>query len=440
MPAAARVRAVRSLSALVCAAILGGSVRTHAADDAAAAPRETKSTRESFASSWSWNEGLHYGIDVPDVGDTWDTGELRWRPLLRGTVGLRLAIDAAGVFQGGRGDDQETDVGARRSYLYGDGNVTGFRKPVSYKFEVGTVDGRFSLRNASIAVHDLPYAGTLRMGAFDAPMSLSMLTSSRATPLMERGLAVEAFAPGTLAGIGLTNHLARERIVWAVGTFGEGRDADVGDSSQAAARLIGRLVWLPWRRPEDLLHVGASTSWAFSPADTIRFASRPESFFAPEVADTGDIDAGQSVVVGLEAVWVRDRLSVQGEHLHAIVLRDGPSNLSFRGSYGMASWFLTNDRRTYDDGAAAFGSLVPSRPVSWRKRQLGALEIAARWSLLDLVDGGVRGGRVSELMGGINWYLNRWVRLQVNVGWSHAVGGPRPGDAAVLQTRFDLLV
>ena len=36
--------------------------------------------------------------------------------------------------------------------------------------------------------------------------------------------------------------------------------------------------------------------------------------------------------------------------------------------------------------------------------------------------------------------IYRLGRLQFNVGWSHANGGPRPGDAAVLQTRFDLLI
>ena len=84
--------------------------------------------------------------------------------------------------------------------------------------------------------------------------------------------------------------------------------------------------------------------------------------------------------------------------------------------------------------------MVSARPLSWSARQIGAVEVALRWSYLDLTDGDVRGGQASELMSGINWYWNRYVRLQFNVGWSHASGGPRPGDAAVLQPRFDLLI
>jgi phosphate-selective porin OprO/OprP len=104
----------------------------------------------------------------------------------------------------------------------------------------------------------------------------------------------------------------------------------------------------------------------------------------------------------------------------------------------MAGWFLTHDMRVYDDAAAAFASLEPSRPLSWKARQIGAVEVAARGSYVDLADDDIRGGTASALTSGINWYWNRYVRIQLNVGYVHASGGPRPGDAAVLQARFDL--
>jgi hypothetical protein len=40
----------------------------------------------------------------------------------------------------------------------------------------------------------------------------------------------------------------------------------------------------------------------------------------------------------------------------------------------------------------------------------------------------------------ISWYWNRYARIQFNVGYAHASGGPRPGDYAILQTRLDLLI
>ena len=410
------------------------------ADDTVEPPSPPRSFEiRGYASSLSWHDGLYYGIDAPDLPATIEAGDLRWRPLVRGQIGLRLAVDAAGVREHGRFIPLDQDVAVRRAYFYADGDIQPGWKPVSFKLEIGSVDDRFSLRNASIAVHEIPYAGTFRLGTFDAPMSLSWLTSSRATPLMERGMAVDAFDPGTLSGLQLSNALPQQRMTWAFGFFSEGSDADTGDSSNVPARFVGRATWLPWRSAEDLLHVGVSTSWAFS-TNEIHFRSRPESFLAHYVVDTGDLDASQAVVVAAESVWVRDRLSVQGEYMNATVLRNADSDVNFGGFYVMTSWFLTADTRNYVDAEAAFGALVPSHPLSWKARQIGAVELAARWSIADLTDADVRGGRASVVTSGLNWYLNRFVRLQFNVGWSHANGGPRPGDAAILQTRFDLLI
>jgi phosphate-selective porin OprO/OprP len=410
-------------------------------DDTVPVAREQR--LQGYAFGWSWDKGVHYGVDVPDLPEMVQEHdvELRWRPLLRGNVGIRLGVDAVGVRQHGDWVDADDDVGVRRAYLYADGHVQRVLKPLSYKLEIGSVDGRFSLRNASLAVHEIPYAGTFRIGTFDAPMSLEYLTSSRATPLMEQGLVVEALVPGTLSGGMLSNHVASRRVTWALGFFSKGADADVGDDSDALARLISRLTWLPWRAADGLLHLGLSSGWAFVPIGEVHYQSRPESFFAPFTVDTGEIDARHSFVLGAESAWVRGRASVQGEYMQAIVRRDDDAaDSTFGGFYLMGSYFLTPDSRSYDDSAAAFASLEPTRPVSWSARQIGAIEAAARLSFVDLTSGDVRGGRGLVLMSGINWYLNRYVRLQFNVGYSHSSGGPRPGDAAVLQTRFDLLI
>ena len=431
---------IRHLHLACCAILLLQGIPGHAADDTDAPPDAQEIKVKAWVSSWSWNQGLHYGIDGPDFEETWKTGSLQWRELLRGDLGLRVAIDAAGMHQGGRFIPLEKNVAVRRAYVYANGSIVGLWKPVSFKFELGEVDDRFSLRDASIAFHEIPYAGTFRLGAFDAPMSLSMLTSSRATPLMERGLVVDAMAPGSLAGLQLSNRLAPQRVTWAFGFFSEGDDADTGDSSRAPARFVGRATWLPWQTAEEFLQVGLSGSWAFSPSERMRFRSRPECFLAPYVVDTGDIPAQQSVLVDLEGVWVRDRLSVQGEYLNGTVLHDASGSANLGGFYLMTSYFLTPDRRAYNEDEAAFGALVPSHPLSWRERQVGAFEVAFRWSYIDLTDRDVRGGRASILMSGLNWYWNRYVRLQFNAGWSHASGGPRPGDAAILETRFDLMI
>jgi len=59
-----------------------------------------------------------------------------------------------------------------------------------------------------------------------------------------------------------------------------------------------------------------------------------------------------------------------------MVLRDEGAERLFGGFYLMANWFLTPDSRVYDDSAAAYASLEPTRLLSKRT------EAAARGRLV----------------------------------------------------------
>jgi phosphate-selective porin OprO/OprP len=109
--------------------------------------------------------------------------------------------------------------------------------------------------------------------------------------------------------------------------------------------------------------------------------------------------------------------------------------MSLAGAY-----LLTGEVRPYDREQAAFGQVVPARPLSLRQRRLGAAELAARWSWLDLDDGDVRGGRMHVLGAGINWYWNRWVRWQANYELALVDGGSLDGRLHVFQARFQLVL
>ncbi len=91
-----------------------------------------------------------------------------------------------------------------------------------------------------------------------------------------------------------------------------------------------------------------------------------------------------------------------------------------RGFYVQTSYFLTGERNT-GDGTGGFPTIIPNRPlnVSQGEYGIGAWEIAAQFSELNVGDGDIRRGfadpkwatRLDELMVGVNWWPNKYVRV-----------------------------
>ena len=105
-------------------------------------------------------------------------------------------------------------------------------------------------------------------------------------------------------------------------------------------------------------------------------------------------------------------------------------NPTFGGWYLHASWIITGETKPYTVAAlnneiGGFQQPVPSRPFSLRGDSWGAWELVARYSDMDLdwnprqvqtttQLAGIVGGRQRIFDIGVNWYMNRNVKLQVH--------------------------
>ena len=187
-----------------------------------------------------------------------------------------------------------------------------------------------------------------------------------------------------------------------------------------------------------LLHLGAAVSYVFSDASDIRYQARPESHLAPFLVDTGDIQAQNATQLGLEAAYVRGPFSLQSELTGSWIADTASGGRAFWGAYAYASWFLTGEHRAYDKAGGVFGRFAPEEILAPFKNRWGAVEVGTRFSFLNLDDGPIRGGRMTVLMPGVNWYWNQHLRLQANYGWAMVHEGPHPGDLHILQARLQL--
>ena len=362
---------------------------------------------------------------------------------LSGSFGARMEVDAALFATTGNLTGFDDGAQVRRLRLSAGGDCI-LLVPVSYYLELGYGGGDFYLNQSSLAFPEIKYLGRPLIGQFQAPMGLDLITSSRDITFMEPAAPLQAIGPGIEAGLQIGQPVWHERATWTLGLFAPGAGAiEYGNASPNYGAVMGRVTWLAVDQLDlehpsanRCLHLGLSGSGQFSFNSSVRYRSRPESYLAPHLIDTGDMAASGATTIAAEVAWVNGPFSVQGEFIQAFVQQDSGGSLHFGGGYAEVSWYLTGESRPYDRAEGRFKRLIPRRNFSFgRGGGWGALEVAARFSHTDLSDGAVQGGRLDLLMTGVNWYLHPHVRWLFNGGVGRVGGGLNNGDIFIFQTR-----
>jgi phosphate-selective porin OprO and OprP len=363
---------------------------------------------------------------------------------LSGTIGGTLEVDGAGFVTTHNLSGFDDGIQLRRALISAQGNCI-LVFPVGYLIQLGYIPNAFYLNEAYLLSPNIDYLGPVQIGVFGPPMGLDLITSSRDLAFMEPASPLQAIAPPTEAGLQVGHPVFNQRATWALGLFGDAAaSGEYGNASRNYGNLVGRVTWLALdhlapSHPEAnrLLHLGLSANVLYSVTSDIQYKSKPESYLAPIVVNTGSIDAASASTLAGEVAWVNGPFSAQGEFIHSFVHQDNGGLLNFGGFYAQVSWFLTGESRPYDPAAGAFQRLIPRHNFNFGKGGAwGAFEVSARFSHTDLNDGDVQGGRMNLLMGQLNWYLQPHVRWMFNAGGGRVTGGPSEGRLFVFQTRI----
>ncbi|PVV13388.1 MAG: hypothetical protein B6D77_04410 [gamma proteobacterium symbiont of Ctena orbiculata] len=275
-----------------------------------------------------------------------------------------------------------------------------------YELSVDFSDGEADVKDAWFA-YDANYPWRYAVGHFKEPFSLEEMTSKRYLTFMERALP-NVFAPGRSMGVGA--HWSGEQVTIAGGLFGDDYNDDADDEGDEGWGITSRITYAPKAEERSALHLGMAASYRkLDDEETVRFDSRPESHLTDiRYLDTGKLEQSDSTtLVGVEGAWVSGPFSMQGEWMQAKIARDADKDPTFEGWYLQASWFLTGESRRYKQSSAKFGRI---RPLS----DHGAVEVAARFSSVDMNDGEIEGGSSDIITLGLNWYINRQIRLMAN--------------------------
>ena len=296
----------------------------------------------------------------------------------------------------------------RRSRVYIRGTL---HKYIRFKAEYDFAGGGVSWTDVYLGFVKLPAFGNVYVGKFKVPFGLEELTSSRFITFQERSLT-DAFVPGRQVGVLLKNSVFDNRVHWAFSMTRSDDDGTVDSFTDSPDNnLTLRLAATPYQASKtQLAHV--ALAYHLQKEGGFTFRARPEGRTnSVRLVDVrGDSDRLDQV--GLEGALVYGPMSVQGEYMTATPDVPGTEYPTFAAYYVMGSYFLTGESRPYSGGA--FGRPRPKRKFDLKKGTMGALELAARMSRIDLSNNDFHGGVERNFTFGVNWYPHNNARVTFN--------------------------
>ncbi len=308
----------------------------------------------------------------------------------------------------------------------------------SYVFQYDfTGSGESGIKDAYLGYHGFKPGGNklrLTLGNQFQPFGFQGQQSPKYTLFMEQPTS------SLLLGAGERRLGGRSDLIGSNWRLGVGvAQAPLGSRASEANRndpvdLATQFTFNLIQEKGHVLNLGGSLRHQSSNgSDSHRQRTRPQthiSSFRP--VDTGNFISDGFTSVGVQTIYQRGPFELESEYFRQKYdqvqggLADGEKP-EFTGGYVQAGYFVTGESRAYDPGMDVFAAPTPARSLS--QGGIGAWQLAAGYSTLDLSDGSIDGGKIDMLMLGVNWYPEQRLRLSLEYGNVLKVdGGPSDGD------------
>jgi phosphate-selective porin OprO/OprP len=283
----------------------------------------------------------------------------------------------------------------------------------------------------------------IQAGKFKLPYSLDQLTGEVDQDFVYRSRLGELLAPGRDIGVMVHGSVLHRGLGYQGGVFRhDGDNATFGDNPGAGRTIAARVTSMPVRpfakdSPLAELTLGFAMTWGDVPEglNALRGVSIWDTKFSSDV-----YVKGRRQRLGVEESWEPGPFSVKSEYARVSDERLGQGLLDedlpplvWQGWYVAGAWVVTGEKRA--------GGVEPRRPLF--QGGIGAVEAAGRYDRLEA--GSHAPGeppetnqRAVHFVGnaegiwtiGINWYVNRWVKIQLNgirETFDDIDRSPRPG-------------
>jgi phosphate-selective porin len=305
-----------------------------------------------------------------------------------------------------------------------------------------------SLRDLYVNVKPIPQF-QIQIGQYKEPFAQEELVAVTNIDFVERSLASLLYPAASTAyrspGITIHGDFSGGVMQYWLGAF-NGKGILAADTTNEP-EIIGRLRFYPWRKKKNNLFQGLSLGGSVGRART-RGLSNEQSFnaslpdnvytFFPSFPVNGKVERYNGEVTWNHGAWairteydqlLQFRTGVGSEQVGGLGFTTLPGVISKAG-YGQVTYLLTGESRPENGTPRVkrpfFG---PSTESSSGARGLGAWELAFRYDRIQAKEPGINQLNISptpgfvptfaqhtdQITGGVNWYLNYWVKYQFNL-------------------------
>jgi phosphate-selective porin OprO/OprP len=244
------------------------------------------------------------------------------------------------------------------------------------------------LKDAYINYKGLNWADII-IGKQKEGFGLEKLSSARSAVMIERSLVTSALAPGRSLGINLSG--GETQYNWQLGYFQP-------DDNESASAITGRFAWLPWRKENELLHIGFAFSERDLDDNEFRVNEQMEVHTSDSLIEGTKILANKQSLQGIELLWQQAGFTALAEWQQASVTDINKVEYEYNGGYLQMSYQLSGGNRAYKNGE--LGKVIHS---GW--------ELTSRYSYFELVE---EGHEVETYAIGVNYIVNDRLKFMVD--------------------------
>ena len=272
-----------------------------------------------------------------------------------------------------------------------------------------------------------------RFGHFKEPFSQEELRGDPYQDFVERSL-VNNLAPSRSPGFMFSGAINKGVFEYQVGAF-NGKGALVLNNNGTPESVI-RLRFAPWKNGHGFLTRGLAFGGAYAQGRSFggtsvrgQTESRSFTYYSPDAIN------GKTIRANGELTWLLGPATIRAEYDQTnqsredlgLSGRDLPGVVA-KGYTAQATYLLTGEAKP--DNAA----VAPRRNLFGEGNGnpgFGAWELKFRYSNLQIANGTAKSNRAETFFFGPNWYMNRFMRYVLDLGFERfkdPARSPNPGD------------